>query len=223
MKQHYLLDALVTYEAGPAEDREIPNPAKKALTRQIQVLRAELAALRERLGAALLERPNRGRTVRGLRARHRAEVQTLRRREAQLAKLLAARPAVGPRVRLSEAGPAGASEALRLEKKALLDALKCCAYQAEEWLLTRLRPHYDNPHDVRALLRILTQAKGALAVEGDTLTVELEPLSPPRFHRAAAGLCAELNALEVTLPHANLKLRYRVADPVHTTGIRDAA
>lgn len=223
MKQHYLLDALVTYEAGPAEDREIPNPQKKVLTRKIQALRQEITALRDRLGAAVLAGANRGRTVRGLRATHRAEVQTLRRQEAQLAKLLAARRALPARVRLAEAGPAGASEALRLEKKAILDALKCCAYQAEEWLLTRLRPHYDNPHDVRALLRILTQAKGALAVEGDTLTVEFEPLSPPQFHRAAAGLCAELTALGVTLPHADLKLRYRMAEPMHTTGIREAA
>jgi len=223
MKQHYLLDALVTYEAGPAADREIPNPEKKVLTRKIQALRQAITALRDRLGAAVLAGPNRGRTVRGLQAKHRAEVQTLRRQEAQLAKLLAARRALPARVRLSEAGPAGAQEALRLEKKAILDALKCCAYQAEEWLLTRLRPHYENLHDVRALLRILSQAKGALAVEGDTLTVELEPLSPPQFHRAAAGLCAELNALDITLPHANLKLRYRMADPVHTTGIPDAA
>lgn len=60
-------------------------------------------------------------------------------------------------------------------------------------------------------------------MEGDTLTVEFEPLSPPQFHRAAAGLCAELNALGVTLPHADLKLRYRMAEPMHTTGIREAA
>lgn len=223
MKQHYLLDALVTYEAGPAADREIPNPAKKALTRQITPLRQQIAALRERLGEAVLTPVNGRRTVRGLRTRHRAEMATLRRLAAKLARLQARRRALPARVRLSEAGPAGQPEALRLEKKALVDALKCCAYQAEDWLLTRLRPHYDNPHDVRALLRLLTQAKGALAVEGDTLTVTFEALSPPQFHRAAEGLCADLNALDVTLPHAPLKLRYRMAEPVHTLTIREAA
>lgn len=223
MKQHYLLDALSTYEAGPAEEREIPNPQKKALTRKITPLRQQTAALRERLGRAVLTSGNGQRTVRGLRSRHREEVATLRRLEAQLARLQARRRALPARVRLAEAGPAGQPEALRLEKKALVDALKCCAYQAEEWLLTRLRPHYPNAHDVRALLRLLTQAQGALAVEGDTLTVTFEALSPPQFHRAAAGLCAELNALEVTLPHAPVKLRYQMAELVHTLGIQDTA
>jgi hypothetical protein len=55
-------------------------------------------------------------------------------------------------------------EALDLEKKVILDTIKIAAYNAEEWLLEHLDRHYDDPRDIRQLLRILTSCRTQLCL-----------------------------------------------------------
>ncbi len=52
MRQHFALDALVTYAVEPADpDRTIPNPERKALRKQLTEGRTTLKALEQALGA----------------------------------------------------------------------------------------------------------------------------------------------------------------------------
>ena len=74
MMENYALDALVSYDMEPADsEREIANPAKKKVTREIRFLRQELAEAHRRLGL-LASAGNKARGTKGadLKAERRA-------------------------------------------------------------------------------------------------------------------------------------------------------
>ena len=89
-----------------------------------------------------------------------AELRTL---EARIAQLIQEGREVPKHVPLSETGE---REAPRLQQKEIVDRIKITANSAEEWLLERLLPHYDNPHDVRDLFHSFAQLSGEIKSTG---------------------------------------------------------
>ena len=58
MRQHFALDALVTYAVEPADpDRTVPNPERKALRKPLAEARAALKALEQTYGHAAQKNP----------------------------------------------------------------------------------------------------------------------------------------------------------------------
>src|SRR5262245_6601752 len=80
MRQHFALDALLTYAVEPADpERTIPNPARKALRKQLAEARTTLKALEQEYGHAAQQNPeDRRPTMRGFKIAHGALGQRMR-------------------------------------------------------------------------------------------------------------------------------------------------
>ena len=218
--EHHGLDDIISY-AGEAADPQtmVVNPARKAADAALAEARKKLALLKKELGDVLLDEPKKdGRSAHGLKVAQRGKVKKLRDLEKQIASLLAERKSAPKHVSLAEAGIP--REVLRHEAKAIMDRVKICAYNAEEWMLDRLVQHYRNPHDVRALLRSFAELPGEMETsfayypDGTPVptgvTVSLDPPDTPQHREALRGLVNDLNAAGATYPGTAIPVTYRV-------------
>jgi hypothetical protein len=99
---------------------------------------------------------------------------------------------------------------LRGEHKAIVDRVKITAYNAEEWLLEQLERHYQNPNDVRDLLRSFAELPGDIRTTSTGVTVTLYPPNTPIHRRALQGLIYDLNAADTTYPGTDIPVHYRL-------------
>lgn len=213
MRQHFALDALVTYAVEPADpNRTVPNPERKALRKQLAEARAALKALEQTYGHAARQNPEGRRpTMRGFKIAHGALGQQIRAQEdacRQLKAQIAALPERMPVKALVEEG-----EIVRLapEAKHLTDTIKMVAYRAETGLVRLLAPHYARTEDEgRALIREMLAASADIIPDLATnrLRVRVHALANPRSNAALAKLCDTLTALEVRYPGTDLTLVY---------------
>lgn len=208
MLQHYALDSLMGYGVDDMEEGVlVPNPKRKELEKEIQQIKARMRNIKEQMGTLAAERANR----KGL--------QPLRQEYRQLGETLAARKR--ERAGVPQQIPVGLNdsqrERLNLEKKTLADTTKVAAYNAEEWLLERLDRHYDDPRDIREVLRSLIRLKGRISLQGTILVVDLSPPETPKYRRALEGLCGELNQLHAPFPGTPYRVQFWIGGtPVHT-------
>lgn len=145
-------------------------------------------------------------------------MKKLRDLEAEIASLVTERKSLPTHVSLAERGIR--REVLRHEAKAIMDRVKICAYDAEEWMLDRLVRHYGNAHDVRALLRSFAELSGQMETsfvyDADGIaiptgiTVSLDPPDTPQHRQALRGLVNDLNAAGATYPGTAIPVTYRV-------------
>jgi transposase len=215
MLQHYALDALHGYGAdGVIEEAQVPNPRWRELDREVRDLKERIRGIKEQMGTLAAQRANR----KGLRPLRR-ELQGLEQTLATRKRERAVAPKQVP-VRQTERR----LDRLDLEKKVLADTIKVAAYNAEAWLLERLERHYQDPRDGREVLRSLLHLKGRLRLEGTDLVVHLAPPEVPRYRRALAGLCADLNGQAPIFPGTTYRLRFTLAgtsmhhQPSHLVG-----
>jgi transposase len=208
MREHFALDALVSYRTQPDDDeRTVPNPKRKALDKKLAKVRAEIRALEAALGR--LECPPEA-SARARRSPSREEIvadlQTQRRREA---RLKARRKKLPQRLTLKEVVGEGRAVLLEDERKRFTDEIKLTAYRVETELLGLIGPHYARTEDEgRALVREILQTAGDLHVAGRTVTVRLRPLSAPRHTAALAAACAELNEQHLCFPGTDIRLTF---------------
>ena len=210
MREHHGLDQLLGYAHAAADGaRLVANPERKAVERELKLRRQELAARRAELGQAVLDEPlDGGRSSHGLKVAQKGKVSRMRSLEAAIAELVERQRALPTKVPLADVGK---REVMRLEQKAIIDRVKLTAYNAEEWLLDRLLPHYPNPHDIRALLRSFAELSGELRTVGNRVVVILDPPDTPLHRRALRGLCQDLNQIGATFPGTDLPVVYAVA------------
>ncbi len=102
-------------------------------------------------------------------------------------------------------------EIIKLEHKHIVDRIKICAYNAEEWLLDRLVDHSPNRHDMRDLLRAFTQLSSHIDTTDTGVEVTLDPPDTPAHRRALAGLIDQLNTHDTVYPGTNLPVTYHLA------------
>ncbi len=208
MLEHYSLDALHGYGgAAISEELAVANPERQAMDRDIRERRSQIKALREQMGT--------------LAARKAVEEQLepLRQRmtllEGQIKDLVKRRRQMPVKVPLGETTLK--LEGLDLEKKVIMDTIKMAAYNAEEWLRQRLNDYYDDPRDIRQVLRTFTELKGRLRRCNDDIIVDLNPPDIPKYRQALEGVCAKLNALSTHFPGTPYRIKFTVAGTeVHT-------
>ena len=213
MKQQYKLDALIGYgdEESDAE-RQVTNPAKKAMKQRIAEVKAGIEFYKAQLGDAVTDPYHAGRSVKGLKISEgvSGEIADLTR---ELGALQDEYKRIPAKVSLKQVVPESEVRRLKLEKKILVDTLKMQAYLAEDVMVQRLSRHYDDPKDIHQVLQILTRCPARLSVAEDTLTVEFEPPERPKYERALRGLCTELTAEHTTLPWGRTRhLVFKVRD-----------
>jgi hypothetical protein len=205
MRHNQGLDQLVSngyQEADP--NLMVTNPERIRLERELVRQRKQLAQLQADLGRSL--------TTSSAPRRKLVEADSIAVVHAQekvIATLQVELTACPTHLPLAESGKS--RHLLRLDHKSLVDQVKICAYQAEEWLLDRLALHYHNPNDVRDLLRAFAHLSGQMQATTLGVTITLDPPDTPMHRRALQCLCRDLNALGATYPGSHLPVSYQVA------------
>jgi transposase len=215
MRQHFALDALVTYAVEPADpDRTVPNPARKALRKQLAEARVRLTALEQAYGHAARQNPEGRRpTMRGFKIAHGDLGQQVRAQERECDGLKARIAALPKRVPVKAVLDEGEIVTLAPEAKHLTDAIKMVAYRAETALVRCLAPHYAKTEDEgRALIREMLSSSADLVPEGQRLRIRVHSLANPRSNQALAHVCATLNALALQYPGTTLTLMYEAPE-----------
>jgi len=214
MRQHFALDALVTYAVEPADpERTIPNPARKTLAKALTGSRTALHELEQAYGAqartnAEAQRP----TMRGFKIAHAGLRQRITALEAKCDQLQARLATLPKRVPLKTVLDEAEIVKLAPEAKHLTDTIKMVAYRAETALVRCLAPYYVRTEDDgHALIRemLLTSADILPQPDDHRLLVRLHSLANPRSNDALARLCDMLNGLEVRYPGTDLTLVYQ--------------
>ena len=207
MGEEFALDALVEYgtqELPETTDR--PNPQWLRVTRRLKEARGEVSRLHGELGKeaacnAEVVRP----TMRGFKIAHAELRKKLAEAETRVARLLAQRGKIPERILATD------RVALKTEKKLITDAIKMAAYQVETELLGLLQGHYArSSEEGRTLLHAAFQSSAQLEVAAGELRVTIARQSSPHRTAALAALCEQLDALAVTFPGTNLRLRLAV-------------
>jgi len=214
LREEYALDALVEHDVVADDpEREVPNPARKALEIELRATRAALAELQAQYGVAALENPEQRRpTMRGFKIAHGKIGRALRDLLERITDLEVRRARMPARVPVQAVVPTQVVK-LAPERQHLASLLKMVAYQAESDLLRLLTPHYRRADDEgRTLVQNALASSADLLVTDTMLHVCLTPLSSAHRSAAVAALCEDLNALSVRFPGTKLALRFSVAD-----------
>ena len=214
MRQEFAIDALVQYGAEPDDpQRDVPNPERKKMDKELAAARRELRRLEAEYGAAAVDNVESKRpTMRGFKIANGKKIGVpLRDAQRQVGKLQTKHKTLPKRVPIGSVN----DEVARLarSRKRLSDGLKMLAYQIETDLAVLVTPHYKRASDeARPLVTSAMQSGGNLQLAAGELRVTLAPQSSPHRSRAFAALCAELDATETCFPGTDLRLRFRVAD-----------
>ena len=216
MRQEFLIDALVDYEAEPDDpNRSIPNPARKAVDKELRKARSHLAKLQEQYGSVALDYlEGRTPTMRAFTAAERQIQLELSEVSGKIARLIERQKSLPPRIPLSQSPDAEKAMKLSTERKHLSNILKLVAYQIEGSLVELLRPVYQRTEDEgRTLIQTALRSAATIEPTDEELRVMLSPLSSPHRSRAIASVCEELNKTATRFPGTKLRLRFAVAEP----------
>ncbi len=214
MRQHFALDALVTYAVEPADpERTIPNPKRKTIAKALTLSRAALTELEQTYGQQARANPEAQRpTMRGFKIAQGQLSHRISALETKCHRLKARLAALPKRVPVKAVLEEAEIVKLAPEAKHLTDTIKMVAYRAETALARCLPRHYARTEDDgRALVRemLLTSADIVPHPDNHRLLVCLHSLANPRSNAALAALCETLNALEVRYPGTDLQLVYQ--------------
>jgi DNA-binding CsgD family transcriptional regulator len=215
LREEYALDALVDYAVEPDDpNREVPNPARRALDTELREARAALLKLQAEYGQKAVANPEARRpTMRGFKIAHGSLHWTLRAAMNRVSQLEAKRSAVPARVPVG-AVVAGEVVKLATERKHLTNLLKMVAYQAESELVRLVAPHYRRADDEgRTLIQTALASAADLDVSDRELRVTIAPLSSAHRTRAIEALCEELNRIPTNYPGTRLRIHYAVSGP----------
>jgi hypothetical protein len=215
LREEFLLDALIDYQAEPDDPtRTVPNPERRKMDKEVHAARVEVERQERAYGAAAIDNPEGRRpTMRGFKIAHGKIGRELRAARTRLAELLETRRGIPTRIEVRDRS-AEAVVKLSTERKHLTNIVKMVAYQVESDLLSFLRPYYARAGDEgRTLLHELFRAAADLEIADGELHVTVEPLSTPHRTIAIAPLCDELTRTETLFPGSNLRMRFSSRPP----------
>jgi DNA-binding CsgD family transcriptional regulator len=214
MREEFLIDALSDYQVEPDDpERSVPNPARKAIDRELRKARARCNQLKQTYGDAWLDYIE-GRTpsTREFQAADEKIYQEIQQASERVAELAARQKSLPLRVPLAEARPDQDLVKLSAERKHLTNVLKLVAYQIEGDLVNLIRPHYARADEEgRTLIQTVLQSAATLEPGDRELRVTLSPLSAPHRSQAVAALCEKLNQAPTCFPGTDLRMRFAVA------------
>ena len=214
LREEYLIDALADYQVEPDDPtRSIPNPARKAVVKEIHAARVHLRKLRERYGATAIDYIH-GPTSTDpdfeiAEEKIRMEIDKA---TNHIKKLKARRDSLPARVTVADAQKGQEMVKLSTERKHLTNVLKMVAYQTESDLVELIRPHYSRVEDEgRTFIQMALQDTADIEPAEEQLRITLAPLSSPHRSRVLEALCETLNKTNTLFPGTRLQMRYAVA------------
>jgi hypothetical protein len=165
LRVEYLIDALADYQVEPDDPtRSVPNPAQKAVVKEIHAARVHLRKLRERYGATAIDYINGPKsTDSGFEIAEEKIRMEIAKATNRIKKLKARRDSLPARVTVANAQKDQEMMKLSTERKHLTNVSKMVAYQTESDLVELIRPHYSRVED--GLWRVPLRYGQDLAVE----------------------------------------------------------
>ncbi|HEY6370161.1 MAG TPA: hypothetical protein VIX37_06260, partial [Candidatus Sulfotelmatobacter sp.] len=217
LREEYLIDALVDYQVEPDDpNRSVPNPARKAVEKEIHTARVHLRKLRQSYGATAIDYVQ-GRTRTVVRFEIAEEVirKKIDKTTDRIKKLKVRCESLPARVLLADARKGQEAVKLSTERKHLTNVLKMVAYQIESDLVELIRPEYKRVEDEgRTFIQTVLQDTADIEPTVDQLRITLAPLSSPHRSRVLETLCDVLNKTNTLFPGTQLRMRYSVT-PSH--------
>jgi DNA-binding transcriptional ArsR family regulator len=217
LREEYLIDALVDYQVEPDDpNRSVPNPARKALEKEIRTVRVHLRKLRQSYGATAIDYVQ-GRTRTVVRFEIAEEIirKKINKTTDRIKKLKVRCESLPARVPLADARKGQKAVKLSTERKHLTNVLKMVAYQIESDLVELIRPEYKRVEDEgRTFIQTVLQDTADIEPKVDQLRITLAPLSSPHRSRVLETLCDVLNKTNTLFPGTQLRMRYSVT-PSH--------
>lgn len=215
MRQEFLIDALIDYQVEPDDPtRSVPNPARKAVEKELRAARAKLMKLQETYGATaidFIEEPSS--TMKSFSAAEQKIRDQISETVARIAAIETRRDTLPIRVSIADAQQGQEVVKLSTERKHLTNVLKMVAYQIESDLLALIRPHYKRVEDEgRTLVQMTLQDTAAIQPTEDELRITLAPLSSSHRSRALEALCEALNKTNTVFPGTTLRMNYSVGE-----------
>jgi prepilin-type processing-associated H-X9-DG protein len=203
MGEEFALDVLADYGTQPDDpDRPVVNPAWRMLDREAKTARATLQEAEAAYGRVRLSKK-----PRQVRRQSAAEVEQTQETYERLCKQRRDTPR---KIRLGDVSD-GDPVKLTYERKLITDTIKMCAYDVETQLTEMLAGVFcRNDFEGRAVIREIFQTPGDLTLSHGQLHIHLDQLSAPRYTEAMMSLCDQINALDMTLPETNFRLRFHV-------------
>jgi hypothetical protein len=208
--EEFLIDALADYQVEPDDaNRSVPNPARKAVEKELRRHRAHLTQLRESYATIDTLRHGLSRSARQrVKKKLRTEMDQVR---DAIEKLRARHRSLPPRVPVAETQKEAVVK-LSTERKHLTNVLKMVAYQIESDLMELIRPHYKRvKEEGRTFIQTALQDAADLEPTQDQLRITLAPLSSPHRSRVLGALCQALNETHTKFPGTELEMQYEVA------------
>jgi transposase len=215
LREEYLIDALVDYQIEPDDPtRSVPNPARKALDKELRLARVACTKLQERFGAMALEYIDGCTPHADFQKTEKKLRSDMEKATARIQKLETRRSSLSTRLPLAEARKAQEVVKLSTERKHLTNVLKMVAFQIESDLVEMIRPHYKRVEDEgRTLVQTIMQDAADIEPVQGELRITLAPLSSPHRSRVVESLCQALNKTNTMFPGTQLRMRYAVAHP----------
>jgi anti-sigma factor ChrR (cupin superfamily) len=213
MREHYNLDRLVDYEAGPlADTTRVVNPTHRRLDAQVRTTRALLDRKLAAFGAINLDGDIDPSTVTRFEQRKADLLQEVVAFTDQLDQLKAERKKVPRHIAASELPPDQRLGRLSTETKHFVDTIKMIAYRAETAMAQILHETMSRACDARSLLRDIYRTEADLIPDHSnrTLTVRLHHMTNKAADEAVEHLCQELNSTMTMFPGTGLRLTYEL-------------
>jgi transposase len=214
LREEYLIDALVDYQVEPDDpNRSVPNPARKALEKEIRTVRVRLRKLQQNYGKTAIDHVQRrtriGAGFKVATEKLRTEIDKTTKRIKTLQVRCAPLP---DRIPLADARKGQEVVKLSTERKHLTNVFKMVAYQIESDLVELVRPSYRRVEDEgRTFIQTALQDTADIEPADDQLRITLAPLSSPHRSRALEALCVALNKTNTLFPGTQLRMYYSVA------------
>lgn len=213
MMSRYHLDYTPGHQFELAqEDPLVSNPRLKELRSLKRRLKTMKQKLESQLAQRLLARKRDQVTLQDYKDDHDEKVRAVKSLEREIERVKDELAQTPDKIPFSQAFDQPL-EVSNLERKRFLDVLKGLAFNAEEWLLERLKPYYHGKDVRQALLQILFRGAVVQLVDG-VLYVHLKPFDSSKVQAAAEELCQELNSLSAhTLDKFRFPIVYDVLPP----------
>lgn len=215
LREEYLIDALVDYAIEPDDPtRLVPNPARKAVDKELRLARAAFTKLQEGFGAMAIDYVDGVMPQAGLRKTEKKLRRDMEKARIRMQKLETRQKSLPTHLPLAETKKGQEVVKLSTERKHLTNILKMVAFQIESDLVEMIRPHYKRAEDEgRTLVQTILQDAADIEPAEGELRITLAPLSSPHRSRVLQSLCETLNQTNTLFPGTQLCLRYAVAYP----------
>ena len=210
MRHEFAIDHLCTTNTELADPkRQVPNPERTKLEKELKRTKASLGQLVVRLGDL---KPGQKARAEG-RTLTQDQIEALiRQREREIDRLKARAKELPKQVALDQIRDPQEIVRLEPERKLITDAFKMIAYRAESALAPLIEPLVARHEDeTRKFLQTVFQATADLVPDERTrtLTVRFHGLSTPRATRALQALCEIVSATDTRYPGTALRLRFQ--------------